>query len=57
MRSPNAWCSTSATFAPTSMPTSSSSVIGPTGKPKSAMARSTSSMAAPSSTRRAASFM
>ena len=33
MRSPKAWCSTFATLAPTSMPTSSSSASGPTGKP------------------------
>jgi hypothetical protein len=33
IRSPKAWCITLATLAPTSMPTSSSSAMGPTGNP------------------------
>jgi hypothetical protein len=57
MRSPNARCITPATRAATSMPTSSSSVQGPTGKPKSVIARSSASTAAPSSSTRVASFM
>ncbi len=56
MRSPKAWCMTLATFAPTSMPTSSRSVTGPTGKPKATRARSSPSTAAPSSSIQVASF-
>src|SRR5256885_3504655 len=41
-RSPNASCITPTTFSPTSIPTSSSRVIGPTGKPNSTISRSTS---------------
>ena len=47
---------TCATLEPTSIPTSSSSFIGPTGKPKSTNARSMSSTAAPSLNMNAASF-
>ncbi len=57
MRSPKWWCITFATFAPTSMPTSSSSVTGPTGKPNEVMARSRSRTPAPSSSIQVASFM
>ena len=57
MRSPKRSCRTLATLAPTSIPTSSRRVRGPTGKPKSTMALSTASTDAPSSTSRVASFM
>ncbi|PYQ23001.1 MAG: hypothetical protein DMF81_10170 [Acidobacteria bacterium] len=57
MRSPKAWKRILATLAATSIPTSSMSARGPTGKPKAVIAPSTASMAAPSSTRRAASLM
>ena len=57
MRGPNASDSTRPTFPPTSIPTSSSSVIGPTGNPKSTSASSIESIDAPSSSKRPASFM
>ena len=57
MRSPKWCCMTFATLAPTSMPTSSRSVTGPTGKPKAVRAPSIASIAAPSSSSHDASFM
>src|SRR5438874_800961 len=57
MRSPNAPPRIFASFAATSMPTSSSNAIGPIGIPKSTMALSIDSMAFPSSRRKPDSFM
>ncbi len=57
MRSPKWRCITPATRAATSMPTSSKSAHGPTGKPKRVMAPSSASTEAPSSSTRMASFM
>src|SRR5438094_454808 len=56
-RSPNASYITPATFSATSMPTSSNSVIGPTGKPNCTIRSSSSSIAVPSASRCPASFM
>ena len=52
IRSPNASSMIAPDFPATSSPTSSSSVIGPTGKPNSTSAPSMASIAAPSSSRR-----
>ena len=57
MRSPKASSMILPTLAPTSMPTSSVSLIGPTGKPQSSMAESIFSIGTPSATRCAASFI
>ena len=57
IRSPNASSMTWPTFAATSMPTSSSSVMGPTGKPHARSAGVDRAMSAPSTSRCAASFM
>src|ERR1051325_1299978 len=56
MRAPNASPRMPATFAATSMPTSSSSAIGPIGIPKSTIALSSDSIVFPSSSRNPDSF-
>jgi hypothetical protein len=57
IREPNASAMMLPDLPATSMPTSSTSVIGPTGKPNATSARSTASIAAPSSSIFPASLM
>src|SRR5262249_53315812 len=57
IRPPKARCLPSPALAPTSIPTSSSSVMGPTGNPNLVIRRSITSIGTPSRSRNPASFM